>query len=93
MKTEKILEFLNQLAANNVRDWFQEHKGDYQMAMDQFVSMTAQIIDVIGSFDAEVATADLDPRKCIMRIYRDVRFSKDKSPYKTNFFAFHQCAG
>jgi uncharacterized protein (TIGR02453 family) len=93
MKTVKILEFLNQLAANNTRDWFQDHKGDYQMAMDQFVSVTAQIIDAIGAFDAEVAAADLDPRKCIMRIYRDVRFSKDKSPYKTNFFAFINAQG
>ncbi len=80
-----ILNFLKDLSGNNNREWFQENKQCYEQARAGFIALTGELIDKIGRFDADIAT--LDPKKCIFRIYRDVRFSKDKSPYKNNFGA------
>ena len=78
------LRFLKQLVRNNSKPWFDEHRADYEKAAAQFEHLVAQLITGIGKVQ------DLDgvtPKDCIMRIYRDVRFSKDKSPYKTGFGA------
>jgi len=77
--------FLEELAANNNRDWFAEHKQDYE----ELVRMPAlTFIEAVGEKLSEFAPHFVaDPRKMggsLMRIYRDTRFSKDKSPYKTN---------
>ncbi|NHQ60275.1 DUF2461 domain-containing protein [Chlorobium sp. BLA1] len=88
MITTETLDFLRELKLNNDRGWFEIHKKEYQHAYGEFLDTVVKLILAIGEFDKDVAGSHLDPKSCIMRINRDVRFSKDKSPYKTNFFAF-----
>ncbi|WP_374166566.1 DUF2461 domain-containing protein [Arcticibacter sp. MXS-1] len=76
--------FLAALAANNNREWFLVHKPEYESARENVMAFTAELIKGISAFDPTVPD-DLDPRDCVMRIYRDIRFSHDKTPYKTNF--------
>jgi uncharacterized protein (TIGR02453 family) len=78
------LRFLSQLAKNNNKPWFDEHKADYEKAAAQFELLVAELISGMSKVEDLGALA---PRDCIMRIYRDVRFSKNKSPYKTGFGA------
>ncbi len=79
---KQVVEFLQQLAANNNRDWFIEHKTDYEAAKKVFESFTEKLIAKVAEFDPSVQ--GLKVSDCTYRIYRDVRFSKDKSPYKTH---------
>lgn len=76
--------FLTDLAANNNREWFTDNKLRYEEARDNVVAFTAELIKELHRFDKSIAL-DSDPKKCVMRIYRDIRFSKDKTPYKDNF--------
>ncbi len=82
---ENVLEFLKDLTANNQREWMQEHKKRYEKAKSEFKEVVASLLSGIASFDESVQ--GLEPKDCIFRINRDIRFSKDKSPYKTNFGA------
>jgi uncharacterized protein (TIGR02453 family) len=80
---KNIFEFLTDLNQNNTREWFTENKGRYQEALEQFRELASSLITGITSFDP---TLDgIDAKQSIFRIYKDVRFSKDKSPYKTHF--------
>jgi uncharacterized protein (TIGR02453 family) len=88
MITDKTLDFLHALKANNTREWFHAHRKDYDSAYGDFFDTVVQVVKSISSFDPSIAEATPDPKSCIMRIYRDIRFSKDKTPYKTGFFAF-----
>jgi uncharacterized protein (TIGR02453 family) len=81
-----VVTFLDQLAKNNNREWFQEHKEMYEEAKTEFESVVNTMIPAISKFDDSVKF--LTAKDCMFRFYRDVRFSKDKSPYKTNFGAF-----
>lgn len=76
--------FLKSLAENNNRDWFTEHKAEYEQARENVIDFTQQLIHLLAKTDQRI-NADTDPKKCVMRIYRDIRFSKDKTPYKNNF--------
>lgn len=78
--------FLKNLKANNDRDWFEANRPTYEAARKDYLAFTQAMIEGISGFDTSIADAHLDSKKCIPRINRDVRFSKDKSPYKTNFF-------
>lgn len=86
MIQQSTLTFLEELKENNYKEWFHEHKALYQRARENFLDLTHQLIEQIGEFDEGVLTSNLEPKRCIMRINRDIRFSKDKTPYKTNFF-------
>lgn len=86
MITKEILTFLKTLKGNNNREWFEENKTWYEKARQDFSEFVEQLIYEIRSFDSEIGI--LEPKNCMFRIYRDVRFSKDKSPYKTNFGAY-----
>ena len=88
MITDATLAFLRELKGNNERVWFTEHKGAYHQAYGEILDTVLQLLVAISGFDQGIAMSGLDPKSCIMRINRDVRFSKNKSPYKTNFFAF-----
>ena len=79
------LSFLKKLAKNNNRDWFNENKTLYTEAQADILKFVENLISETGTFDPEILK--LDPKKTLFRIYRDTRFSKDKSPYKTNFGA------
>lgn len=83
---EKVLQFLTELAANNNREWFQANKKRYEESRNKVNFLTDVLINEIGKFDSEVV--GLGPKDCVFRIFRDVRFSNDKRPYKTNFGSF-----
>jgi uncharacterized protein (TIGR02453 family) len=93
MIAKSTIVFLKNLRENNHKEWFDDHKKDYQQARTNFLDFVNQLIMGIAEFDREIAQSNLDPKKTIMRINRDIRFSKDKTPYKTNFFTFINKAG
>ena len=80
----QTLEFLKELVDNNNREWFQVNKARFDQARQNLIEFTAVLIEKLHKVDPSVS-ADLDPKKCVMRIYRDIRFSKNKTPYKNNF--------
>jgi uncharacterized protein (TIGR02453 family) len=80
---EQIFSFLRDLAQNNNRDWFNTHKSLYQESLEYFRQFAGKLLSGISSFDPSLG--NLEPKDTIFRIYKDVRFSKDKSPYKTHF--------
>ena len=86
MALETVFSFLHDLKENNNREWFQANKPIYLRARGEFEVVIELLIHEIRKFDSRVPA--LSPGDCIFRIYRDVRFSKDKSPYKTHFGAF-----
>jgi uncharacterized protein (TIGR02453 family) len=81
-----ILAFLTELSCNNNREWFNEHKDWYVHCQKQFEQFTAQWLERLVEIDPEMKT--LTPKDCIWRIYRDVRFSHNKKPYKEWFGVF-----
>ncbi|MDR1221398.1 MAG: DUF2461 domain-containing protein [Tannerella sp.] len=81
-----FFKFLKELQANNNREWFKANKPRYDALYRDFVEIVRQLIAGIATFDPEVA--GLDAKSCIYRIYRDIRFSPDKTPYKTHFGAY-----
>ena len=83
---QTILNFLDQLKDNNTREWFQEHKEEYEKSRAEFIDFLQQFLPQMAAVDPRVA--GLEPKNCIFRIYRDVRFSKEKHPYKTHFGAW-----
>jgi uncharacterized protein (TIGR02453 family) len=86
MLSKNLLQFLSDLKENNYKEWFHENKPAYQIVKKEFEQFIAHTIANIAQFDSSVK--NIEPKKCIFRINRDVRFSKDKSPYKTNFGGF-----
>ncbi len=84
--TSDILAFFEELAANNNREWFMDNKSRYDAIRDEFVDFTAQIIDELSLLDPTIGHPD--PKKCQYRIYRDLRFTQDKRPYKTHISFF-----
>lgn len=79
------IKFLKSLSKNNNKPWFEAHKADYQEAKADFESVVQQILD--GLCKQEPILIGLEVKDCTFRIYKDVRFSKDKTPYKTNMGA------
>ncbi|HDR67926.1 MAG TPA: DUF2461 domain-containing protein [Bacteroidaceae bacterium] len=82
----KIIDFLSALRENNNRDWFYENKLVYREALDNYQDLVNKIIAGISKIDH--ALIGLEAKNSIFRIYRDIRFSKDKTPYKTHFGAY-----
>lgn len=82
----KTLQFLTKLKKNNSREWFNEHRNDYDAAKENFIELVNQILEQAGQFDQDIAV--LSYKDCIFRINRDVRFSKNKDPYKNNMAAY-----
>jgi uncharacterized protein (TIGR02453 family) len=78
----EAVQFLADLAANNRREWFQARKADYEGLLKQ--PMEELVAALAPRFAARGLPLQADPKRSIFRIYRDTRFSKDKSPYKTN---------
>lgn len=79
------LQFLRNLEKNNNREWFNENKTLYQEAQQDVISFVEKLMEEMADFDEEIGK--LEAKKSVFRIYRDTRFSKDKTPYKTNFGA------
>ena len=83
---KRVIAFLRELKQNNNREWFAEHKEQYQRCYAQFVAFSDEYIRRLSALEPSLAV--LQPKDCIWRIYRDVRFSHDKRPYKEWFGCF-----
>ncbi len=81
----KTLSYLSALKKNNNRDWFEKNRPSYETAKADVQKFIQELIPELSKFDK--ALVGLEGKKCMFRINRDVRFSKDKTPYKTNFGA------
>lgn len=86
MITESTFNFLKQLKENNNREWFTANKKSYELAKAEVEGLISAIIKALNLLDPSIQAPDA--KDCMFRIFKDVRFSKDKSPYKTNFGAF-----
>ena len=83
---KQVLRFLRSLSLHNDKVWFEAHKADYLKAKATVGELAVRLIEGIRSFDDTIGP--LSVSDCTYRIYRDVRFSKDKSPYKTHMGIF-----
>ena len=80
------LKFLKDLKKNNNKPWFDAHRKEYEAAKKDFEQMIQAVIDRHGKTDTTIS--HLKAKDCLFRINRDIRFSKDKTPYKTNMGAY-----
>ncbi len=91
MLAASTLQFLKALDKNNNKAWFDAHKKQYDAAKQDFAALTQKVITQFGKKDPAIAL--LQPKECLFRINRDVRFSKNKSPYKNNMGASIKAGG
>lgn len=83
---KNTLKFLKDIKKNNSKEWLDENRSGYLFAKDDILNMSQKLINSVSEFDTGIANAYLDPKKCITRLNRDLRFSKDKTPYKTDYY-------
>ncbi|MFN8237201.1 MAG: DUF2461 domain-containing protein [Chitinophagales bacterium] len=86
MLSNDTLKFLKDLKKNNNKPWFEANRKRYEHAQSEIKDFITGWINTFGKKDPSIA--QLDPKKCLFRIHRDVRFSTDKSPYKNNLGAY-----
>ena len=86
MLQKYTLKFLKALPKNNNKPWFDAHRKEYEASKNDFEIFVQGVIDKFGKKDETIR--GLKAKDCIFRINRDIRFSKDKSPYKNNFGAY-----
>ena len=91
MISKTILRFLSSIKKNNNKAWLDANRPLYDNSKEVFTATVAEILKGLASFDN--AFANLTPKECMFRLNRDVRFSKEKHPYKTNFAAYFNPAG
>jgi uncharacterized protein (TIGR02453 family) len=85
MHLKALIEFLGGLEQNNNRPWFAWNKPAYDLLREEFEALLTDVIARVAKFDRGLGP--VDARKAMFRIYRDTRFYKDKTPYKTHFSA------
>ncbi len=86
MISQPTFDFLIKLKQNNTREWFLANKTAYENAKKEVEKFIASLIPSISKIDPLIQSPEV--KDCLFRIFKDVRFSKDKTPYKTNFGAF-----
>jgi len=98
MINTETLKFLKALEKNNSKEWFDQNRKAYEQAKSNYLDFVVEILGRMKKIDTSLA--DLEPKQCVFRINRDVRFRKNKAPYKTNMGASFskggkkvQCAG
>ncbi|MCD6011227.1 MAG: hypothetical protein K0Q79_1089 [Flavipsychrobacter sp.] len=91
MLQANTITFLKQLAKNNNKPWFDKNRDKYEAAKEDHEALVADILS--GLSKAEPVFKEQKAKDCIFRIFRDVRFSKDKTPYKAHFGAFFAKGG
>jgi uncharacterized protein (TIGR02453 family) len=91
MDFKTTLDFLKKLSRNNNREWFEKNRPAYLKIKEEFEAFVSNVLHEMIHYDESLA--GLDPRKLTFRIYRDIRFSKDKTPYKTFLSAGLSSAG
>lgn len=83
--SKQTFQFLKNLKTNNNREWFNENKADYELAKENVIDYLNALIEKLAETDSEILK--IEGKKALFRIYRDIRFSLDKTPYKTHFGA------
>ena len=91
MLQQSTLDFLKAIKKNNNRDWFEKNRGKYENAKKDFENFVSEMIKALSKINP--AYSSLEVKNCVFRIYRDVRFSKNKAPYKTNMGAYFSEGG
>ena len=98
MLQSSTIQFLKALKKNNNREWFEKSRPVYEAAKKDYLTFVTEVLEELKQIDNSLI--ELEPKQCVFRINRDVRFSKNKEPYKTNFGASFskggkkvQCAG
>jgi hypothetical protein len=91
MHARELVRFLEELAGNNNRAWFVMNKPRYDILRAEFLELVIALVAGIARFDPAVAYCN--PKKALFRINRDLRFSADKRPYKTQFSASITASG
>ncbi len=86
MDIQRIYRFLIELQENNNREWFEQNREEYDTVKSIFDQLVQATINRIAIFDSSVM--HLKPKYCTFRIHRDIRFSNDKTPYKTHLGAY-----
>src|SRR6476469_1352664 len=85
MFQSSTVSFLKDLKKNNNKPWFDSHRGKYLSAKIDFENFISDVLEATSGFDPDIK--ELQAKSCTFRINRDIRFSKDKTPYKTNMGA------
>jgi len=85
MLQSSTIQFLKALKKNNNKEWFDKNRKIYEQAKPDYLNFVTIVLNEIQGFDTSLM--ELQPKQCIFRLNRDVRFSKNKDPYKTNFGA------
>jgi len=80
--SKETFTFLNKLKSNNNRPWFEKNRSLYEKARAEYLSFTTSLVEGIRKIEL---IPEKEPAKYMHRIYRDIRFSKDKTPYKSHF--------
>lgn len=88
---KEVLQFLSELKENNNKEWFDQNRHRYEPSRKKVLFLTELVNHELVGFDPEVGMQD--PKKCVFRIFRDVRFSTDKTPYKTNMGTYIAAGG
>ncbi len=91
MIEKSTLQFLTELKNNNTKEWFDANRKRYEAAKEDVQNITQKLIMSIGKHDEDIAA--LQVKECTFRINRDVRFSKNKAPYKSNISAIFSKGG
>ncbi len=91
MVSKDSLKFLDDLKKNNNRDWFLDNKKRYEEYKKEYLDLVGKVLEVLKTKDSSLKM--LEPKNCTFRINRDIRFSKDKSPYKTHMGMWFTGAG
>jgi uncharacterized protein (TIGR02453 family) len=85
------LSFLRELTENNNRDWFEANRDEYEQCRTDFLKFSQDLLKELTVFEPDFQ--HLEAKDCLFRLYRDVRFSKDKRPYKNHFGAYFAPGG
>jgi uncharacterized protein (TIGR02453 family) len=85
MLQSSTIQFLKSLKKNNNKDWFEKNRKQYELAKTDYLDFVTKVLQELQNFDKTLL--ELQPKQCVFRLNRDVRFSKNKEPYKTNFGA------
>lgn len=91
MLQKSTVQFLRDLKKNNSKEWFDANRKKYESAKSDYEALVGDVIKQLSKTDESIA--HLEPKQCVFRINRDVRFSKDKSPYKTNMGMYFSKGG
>ena len=93
MLQASTLQFLTDLKNNNNRSWLEAHRPAYEAAKADFAGLVGQVLAGLRDLDPDLARSPLKPKNCIFAMNRDIRFSADKSPYKTSMGAWFNPGG